>query len=84
MEANTVRVAFNVPSGIIDIEIQPEVNYFNINGNHASRRQYPIQNCYALTVHKTQGLTLNNVSVSLDDQIFSNGQADTALSRCPK
>ena len=84
VEANTVRVAFNVPSGIIDIEIQPEVNYFNINGNHASRRQYPIQNCYALTVHKTQGLTLNNVSVSLDDQIFSNGQAYTALSRCPK
>ena len=38
VEANTVRVAFNVPSGIIDIEIQPEVNYFNINGNHASRR----------------------------------------------
>ena len=84
VEANTVRVAFNVPSGIIDIEIQPEVNYFNINGNHASRRQYPIQNCYALTVHKTQGLTLNNVSVSLDDQIFSNGQAYTALSRYPK
>jgi ATP-dependent exoDNAse (exonuclease V) alpha subunit len=42
-----------------------------------------LQNCYALTVHKTQGLTLNHISVSLDDQIFSPGQAYTALSRCP-
>ena len=66
------------------IEIQPEVNYFTINGNHTSRRQFPIQNCYALTVHKTQGLTLNNASVSWDDQMFSAGQAYTALNRCPK
>ncbi len=83
IEANSVRVAFNVPNGIIDIEIQQDINYFIINGNHASRRQYPLQNCYALTVHKTQGLTLNNISVSLDNQIFSTGQAYTALSRCP-
>ena len=83
VEANSVRVAFNVPGGIIDIEIQPVVNYFTVNGNHASRQQYPIQNCYALTVHKTQGLTLNHVSLSLDDQIFAPGQAYTALSRYP-
>ena len=81
-EANLVRVAFNVPGGIIDIDVKPKINYFTINGNYASRHQFPLQNCYALTVHKTQGLTLNHISVSLDNQMFSPGQAYTALSRC--
>ena len=79
---NSVRVSFSIPNGIIDLEIKPNTDYFTINGNHASRTQFPIQNCYALTVHKTQGLTLNNISISLDEQIFSTGQAYVALSRC--
>ena len=36
----------------------------------------------ALTVHKTQALTLPSITVSLDSQIFSPGQAYVALSRC--
>ncbi|CAG8838820.1 33737_t:CDS:2, partial [Racocetra persica] len=55
---------------------------FNINGIPASRTQFPIQNAFALTVHKTQGLTLPDVSLNLDDQIFAPGQAYVALSRC--
>jgi len=35
-----------------------------------------------LTVHKTQGLTLPEVSLFLDDQIFLAGQAYIILSRC--
>ncbi len=83
IESNLVRVSFSVPNGIIDIDVKAELNHFIINGNHATRRQFPIQNCYTLTVHKTQGLTLYYISVSLDDQMFSPGQAYTALSRCP-
>ena len=82
IESNLVWVSFNVPGEIVDIDIKTETNYFTINGNNVTRQQFPIQNCYALTVHKTQGLTLHYVSVSLDDQIFSAGQAYTALSRC--
>jgi ATP-dependent DNA helicase PIF1 len=74
-ESNLVRVSFSVPSGIVDIDIKAEINYFTVNGNNATRQQFPIQNCYALTVHKTQGLTLQHISVSLDNQIFSTGQA---------
>jgi ATP-dependent exoDNAse (exonuclease V) alpha subunit len=84
IEANTVRVAFIVPGPrIIDIDVGIETDYFIIDGNHASRQQYPLQNSYALTVHKTQGLTLRSISVALNEQIFSTGQAYVALSRCP-
>jgi len=41
-----------------------------------------IAKCLALTMHKTQALTLPSITVSLDSQIFSPGQAYVALSRC--
>ena len=77
------QISFNVRVGIIDLEIRSTVNYyFTINGNSTSHWQFPLQNCYGLTVHKTKGLTLYDVSLNFDDQIFSGGQAYVALSRC--
>ena len=80
-DSTPIRVSFNVPGDIVDLEIGSIVNYFTINGNSASRRQFPLQNCYGLTV-KTQGLTLRDVSLNLDGQNFSAGQAYVAPSRC--
>src|SRR6266542_3350217 len=83
IKINSIRISFNIPGEIIDMNIKSHTNYFMINENHVSHCQFLIQNCYALTIHKIQGLTLNNISVSLNDQIFSSGQAYIALNRCP-
>ena len=77
-----VRVAFCIARGIIDIEIEPEPTYFNINGIPACRIQFPLQNAFALTVHKTQAITLPQTSLYLNNQMFVRGQSYVALSRC--
>lgn len=43
--------------------------------------QYPIRLAYALTIHKAQGLTFDEITVDLKSPCFQRGQLYTALSR---
>ena len=44
--------------------------------------QYPIKPAWALTVHKSQGLTFNNIVIDFAGGAFTSGQTYVALSRC--
>ena len=78
-----VQIAFCIHGAIVHKWITQQTNYFYAAGQHASRTQFPLQNSFALTVHKTQSLTLPKISIDLA-QLFSPGQAYVAISRCPK
>lgn len=44
--------------------------------------QFPVKLAWALTIHKSQGLTFSDVIIDIGRGTFSGGQAYVALSRC--
>lgn len=78
-------VRFLNPDGVTtrDVVVEPEV--WEINDEHTgevlvSRVQLPLMLAWALSIHKSQGQTLQMVKIDLS-RIFENGQAYVALSR---
>lgn len=48
---------------------------------HFKRMQIPVRLCFAMTINKAQGQTLDVVGIYLSQTVFSHGQLYVALSR---
>jgi hypothetical protein len=69
------------PDGIPIIPIPPVKFTFEYGGAHTSRTQIPLRLAWAVTVHKSQGLTLRKVKLGLGKKEFATGLTFVALSR---
>lgn len=69
------------PQGIPIVPITPLKTTFDIDGKSVSRTQLPLRLAWAMTVHKSQGLTLSQMKLGLGKREFSSGLTFVALSR---
>lgn len=51
----------------------------NVIGSYT---QYPVKLAWALTIHKSQGLTFSNMVIDMGSGAFTSGQTYVAMSRC--
>ena len=84
----TVKVQFDglhLPPSLIDINGSITIPYYKqeflFEGRFIIRENLPLMPCWSSTIHKVQGLSLDQAVVYIGPDIFVHGQAYVALSR---
>ena len=75
-----VTVQFDHMSPPYDVEMVKS-RFMVMHNFYVYRKQFPLILAYAVTIHKSQGLSLDCAIVDLSDAVFSPGMAYVALSR---
>jgi hypothetical protein len=90
IDISSIKVKAVDNDNIIDVEPMTWVNsrYIYDEQEHKIREyelgtftQYPIKTAWAITIHKSQGLTFSHAIIDAQDS-FAHGQVYVALSRC--
>ena len=64
------------------VEIRPvSAKFYAQQGVTLQRTQLPLVPCWAATIHKVQGLSLDSAVIDLGPSMFEDGMAYVALSR---
>ena len=70
------------PNDPLSVPICRQKKQFQVKGNtEYMRDQFPLTLCYAVTAHKSQGQTLDEVFIDFREARINNGSFYTALSR---
>ena len=72
---------WHTDDGVPIVPIVPSVACWEKNGKPCFRKQYPLRLAYAISIHKSQGMTLNKVVIEFGLSDFCRGLSFVAISR---